>query len=103
MSLADAMTDLIGEVRKGAQLDAAAAEIAPDYGFHPSLLVRKFNEAYPSGLPKVATPAEMEQLEKEIQKQNWRDLCAMIDVMAKKREEARIRKHLRTLCVSTKP
>lgn len=89
------MTDLVADVRKGVDLQAAAAAIAPDYGFHPSLLVRKFNEAYPDGLPPVASRVKLRRLERAIYDHNMRELGRLAEAMAKQREEARIRKHLR--------
>lgn len=96
MSLSDAMTDLIGEVRKGAKLEAAAAAIAPDYGFHPGLLVRKFNEAYPCGLPKLASPKVMASMEDRLIE---RTICERTGLVVKITQfDDATRKDLRKIC-----
>jgi len=50
----DALADLINEHRQtGRNIQELAAEIATDYQVNPTFLIRKFNEAYPQGLPQV--------------------------------------------------
>lgn len=57
-NLADAFADLVQEVRKGGDVAALAAEIGPDYGVNPALLVRKFAEVYPAGLGEIDPQAD---------------------------------------------
>jgi hypothetical protein len=87
-ALSDAMTDLVDEMRRGTSLNMAATLIAPDYKLHPDLLVRKFHEGYPSGLPRVASPEEMERFERSMQAYKMREFIALIERMVKEREEA---------------
>ena len=95
-ALADAMTDLVGEVRGGAKLEAAAAAIAPDYGFHPSLLVRKFNEAYPCGLPKLVSPQRMASMEDRLIE---RTICERTGLVVKITQfDDATRRDLRRIC-----
>ena len=66
--LADAMNDLVAEVRKGATLETAVAEIAADYNLNAALLLRKFNETHPNGL-RFANEAELARVELVLAKQ----------------------------------
>jgi hypothetical protein len=99
MSLSDAMADLVAEVRNGASLEDAAAAIAPDYAFHPSLLVRKFHEAYPQGLPVMADPDELIAMENRIIENEIRARLGMIlklnELLA---NDSELRKVLRRTC-----
>jgi len=65
-ALSDAMIDLVAEMRRGTSLNMAATLIAPDYKLHPDLLVRKFHEGYPNGLPRLAPAKEQERVEDRI-------------------------------------
>jgi hypothetical protein len=95
-ALADAMTDLVGEVRDGAKLEAAAAAIAPEYGLHPSLLVRKFNEAYPCGLPKLIAQKELKQIEDRLIE---RTICERTGLVVKITQfDDATRRDLRRIC-----
>jgi len=93
------MADLVAEVRNGASLEDAAAAIAPDYAFHPSLLVRKFHEAYPQGLPVMADPDELIAMENRIIENNIRARIGMIvhldELLVK---DPNLRRQLRRIC-----
>jgi len=93
------MADLVAEVRNGASLEDAAAAIAPDYAFHPSLLVRKFHEAYPQGLPVMADPDELIAMENRIIENEIRARLGMIlklnELLA---NDSELRKVLRRTC-----
>jgi hypothetical protein len=45
--------EVADEVRNGADLDAAIAEIAADYGASATVLRVRFDKAYPAGVPKA--------------------------------------------------
>jgi hypothetical protein len=93
------MADLVAEVRNGADLESAASTIAPDYAFHPSLLVRKFHEAYPNGLPKLADPDELIAMENRIIENNIRAEVGLVlhldELLAK---DPNLRRQLRRIC-----
>ena len=93
------MTDLVADLRKGRKLENAAASIAPDYGFHPSLLVRKFHEAYPDGLPRLAAPKDLARMEDRIIKKHIEENVGMvltIDELLQNDED--FRKTMRRVC-----
>lgn len=95
-ALADAMTDLVGEIRNGVRPEDAAASIAPDYGLHPCLLVRKFNEAYPCGLPKLASPERMASMEDRLIE---RTICERTGLVVKITQfDDATRRDLRRIC-----
>lgn len=92
------MADLVAEVRNGAALETAAAAIAPDYGFHPSLLVRKFHEAYPLGLPRLATPEELADMENRIIQREVEERVGLRIAMERFVDDPDMRKLLRKVC-----
>jgi len=96
--LSDAMADLVADIRNGAALETAAAAIAPDYGFHPSLLVRKFHEAYPLGLPRLAAPEELADMENRIIQREVEERVGLRLAMEHFVDDPDMRKLLRKVC-----
>lgn len=93
MSLTDAMTDLVAEVRAGAEPEVASAEIANDYGLNVALLRRKFAEAYPMGLPTVLDRDALATLQRKLweaqHRQDMADMAAIAEYAAQRQRQRR--------------